>query len=82
MTAQDPRSGPAHSRREAEVHQIVATLRTYGGVLTQARLRELCGAAHWSEPGFASALSLAVSSGRVKTLGGELYEVAEGDQAT
>lgn len=77
MPAHDSRSRRAHSRREAEVDHIVATLHTYGGVLTRARLRELCGAAHWSEPGFESALALAVSNGRVRSLGGGLYEVID-----
>ncbi len=66
----------AHSRREAEVETIVSTLRSYG-VLTRARLAALCRAGHWSEPGFRRALALAVSSGRVRRLGGELYEITE-----
>lgn len=62
-----------HSRREAEVEHIVATLRSYG-VLTRARLEDLCGAGRWSEPVFEQALARAVSSGRVRPLGEELYE--------
>lgn len=77
MPAHDSRSRRAHSRREAEVDHIVATLRTYGGVLTRTRLAELCGAAHWSDPGFTPALALAVSSGQVKALGGGLYEATD-----
>ena len=66
----------AHSRGDAEVETIVTTLRSYG-VLTRARLAALCRAGHWSEPGFRRALALAVSSGRVRPLSGELYEITE-----
>jgi hypothetical protein len=79
MPAHDSRSR-AHSRRDAEVDHVVAALRTYGGVLTRARLLERSGAAHWSDPGFKSALARAVSSGRVKALGDGLYEVTDHDQ--
>jgi hypothetical protein len=67
----------AHSRREAEVEDIVRALRGYGGVLTRARLVELCGAAHWSDAGFKQALAQAVASGRVRELGTDLYETTE-----
>jgi osmotically inducible protein OsmC len=63
-----------HSRHEAEVEDIVRTLRTYG-VLTRARLLEICGAAHWSDSGGRRALARAVSSGRIKQLGDDLYEI-------
>lgn len=66
----------AHTRREAEVDHIVATLRPYR-VLTRARLANVCGAVHWSQADFRRALALAVSSGRVKALGRELYEITE-----
>ena len=36
-----------HSRQEAETEDIVHALRSYG-VLTRARLLDICGAAHWS----------------------------------
>jgi hypothetical protein len=65
-----------HSRQEAEVEDIVHALRGYG-VLTRARLREVCGAAHWSDSGFKRALTDAVSTGRVRQLGDDLYEIAE-----
>jgi|tagenome__1003787_1003787.scaffolds.fasta_scaffold20954878_2 hypothetical protein len=65
-----------HTRPDAEVDDIVSTLRTYG-VLTRTRLAEFCGAAHWTEPDFRRALALAVSSGRVKPLGDELYGISE-----
>jgi hypothetical protein len=65
-----------HSRQDAEVEDIVSALRRYG-VLTRARLAELCGSAHWPDSGFGSTLRQAVSTGRVRRLGDELYEVAE-----
>ena len=65
-----------HSREEAEVEDIVHALRGYG-VLTRARLRETCGAAHWSDSGFKHALACAVATGRVRQLGDDLYEIAE-----
>jgi osmotically inducible protein OsmC len=69
-------SRPSHSRQEAEVEDIVRTLSGYR-VLTRARLLELCGAAHWSDGGGRRAVADAVSSGRIRQLGGDLYEIAE-----
>jgi lipoyl-dependent peroxiredoxin len=63
-----------HSRREAEVERIVRALRGYG-VLTRARLLDVSGAAHWSDAGARRALARAVSSGRIKQLGDDLYEI-------
>jgi 3-phenylpropionate/trans-cinnamate dioxygenase ferredoxin reductase component len=71
-----PLSPWPHSRLEAEVEDVVSALRRYG-VLTRARLAEFCGAAHWSEPGFKRALAAAVSAGRIKRLGDDLYEITE-----
>jgi len=65
-----------HTRRDAEVEDIVRALRDYG-VLTRPRLVEVCGAAHWSDAGFKAALAQAIASGRVRRLGDELYEVAK-----
>jgi 3-phenylpropionate/trans-cinnamate dioxygenase ferredoxin reductase component len=65
-----------HSRAEAEVEDVVSALREYG-VLTHARLVEVCGARHWSDHGFRRALDDAVSTGRVRRLGDDLYEAAE-----
>jgi hypothetical protein len=65
-----------HSRREAEVEDIVRALRGYR-VLTRARLLDVCGAAHWSDSGARRALALAVSSGRIRQLGDDLYEIVE-----
>ena len=69
-------SRPSHSRHEAEVEDVVRTLRGYG-VLTRARLLELCGAAHWSDRGGRRAIADAVSSGRIRQLGDDLYEIAD-----
>ena len=66
----------SHSRHEAEVEDVVRTLSGYG-VLTRARLLELCGAAHWSDGGGRRAVADAVSSGRIRQLGDDLYEIAE-----
>jgi len=65
-----------HSRQEAEVEAIVRALRGYG-VLTRARLAEVSGAAHWSDSGFRGALTQAISSGRIRGLGENLYEISE-----
>jgi osmotically inducible protein OsmC len=69
-------SRPSHSRHEAEVEDVVRTLSGYG-VLTRARLLELCGAAHWSDGGGRRAVADAVSSGRIRQLGDDLYEIAD-----
>lgn len=66
----------AHSRRDAEVEDVVRTLSRYG-VLTRARLLELCGAAHWPDGGGRRAVANAVSSGRIRQLGDDLYEIAD-----
>jgi hypothetical protein len=68
--------GAPHSREQAEIEDIVRALHSYG-VLTRARLLEVCGAVHWSDSGASQALSRAVSSGRVRELGDDLYEIAE-----
>jgi hypothetical protein len=65
-----------HSRQEAEVEVIVRALRGYG-VLTRARLVDVCGAVHWSDAGFKRALAHAVSSGTIRQLGDDLYEIAD-----
>jgi hypothetical protein len=65
-----------HSRQEAETEAIVHALHRYG-VLTRARLLDVCGAAHWPDSGAERALAHAVSSGRIKQFGDDLYEIAE-----
>jgi hypothetical protein len=64
------------SSQEAEVENIVRALRPHG-VLTRARLVELCGAAHWTDAGFGQALARAVATGRIRRLGHDLYETTE-----
>jgi hypothetical protein len=59
---------------EVGAHDIERALRGYG-VLTRARLEELCGARRWREPMFNSALSAAVRRGAVVKLTDELYEL-------
>jgi len=65
-----------HSRQEAEVEAVISALRGYG-VLTRARLAEVSGAVHWSDSGFRRALEQAVSSGLIRRLGDDLYEISE-----
>jgi hypothetical protein len=69
-------SSRPHTRQDAETEDIVRALRRYG-VLTRARLLDVCGAAHWSDSGAERALADAVSSGRIRRLGDDLYEIAE-----
>ena len=71
-----PSTPRPHSRQEAEIEDIVRALRGYR-VLTRAHLLDVCGAAHWSDAGARRALALAVSSGRIRQLGDDLYEIAE-----
>ena len=47
------------------------------GVLTRARLLDVCGAAHWPDSGGRRALAHAVASGRIKQLGDDLYAIAK-----
>ena len=65
-----------HSREEAAVEHLMRALRGYG-VLTRAHLLHVCGAAHWSNAGFKRALAHAVSSGRIRQLGDDHYEIAD-----
>jgi len=58
------------------VQEIVAALRG-PGVLTLARLRELCWADRWPERDFVTALRRALASGQIRHLGDERYEIAE-----
>ena len=65
-----------HSRQEAEIEEFVRALRGYG-VLTRARLLDVCRATHWSDAGAKRALARAVSTGRIRQLGDDLYEIGE-----
>jgi len=64
-----------HSPAEAEVEDVVTAPRGYGA-LTREDLVEACGATHWSDHGFRRAVDRAVSSGKIRALSGELYEIA------
>jgi 3-phenylpropionate/trans-cinnamate dioxygenase ferredoxin reductase subunit len=78
-TGERPATSPtpwAHSRADAEVEHIVRVLRGYR-VLTRTQLLEISGAAHWSDAGFRRALREAVSTGRVRRLGDDFYEITE-----
>jgi hypothetical protein len=68
------RTPSRNSRQNVEVEDVVNALRG-AGVLTRARLVEACGAAHWSDRGFARALHEAVSTGRIRRLGDDLYVI-------
>ena len=70
---------PADSYLDAQIEDIVRTLRSYG-VVTKSRLEELTGAAHWREADFEVTLQESVRRGRVKDLGGDLYELARHDE--
>ena len=64
------------TRHEAEIVRMEHVLASYGGVLTEERLFEFCGADHWPLGGtFRWALSEAVATGRLKRLGPELVEL-------
>jgi hypothetical protein len=65
-----------HERRDVEVDEIVRVLRGYG-VLTGERLADLVHAGTWAEHTFKTALRSAIDSGRVTSLGGDLYELTE-----
>lgn len=69
---------PAPGHFDAEVAELVRVLRGYG-VLTEMRLAELVHAASWPEHTFKTALRAGVDGGRVKRLGGGLYEVGEAE---
>lgn len=76
-----PNHRGAHTRQDAEVDDIVRALRGYG-VLTRARLVDVSGAAQWSDRGANRAIARAVSSGRVRRLGDELYEIVDSPSTT
>ena len=64
-----------NTREDVEVREIVAALRG-PGLLTLARLRELCWADRWPERDFAAALRRALATGEIRHLGDERYETA------
>jgi len=76
---EQPSASPSRwsrSRAEAEVEDVVSALHG-SGVLTRERLVEVCGASHWSDRGFRRPLDQAISSGRIRRLGDDLYEITE-----
>ncbi len=64
-----------HSLNEAEVERVWRVLHRYGA-LTRERLYEEC-ANHWTHGTFKAALDQAVRQGRVRHLGGSIYEAVE-----
>jgi hypothetical protein len=65
-----------HNRQEAEIEELVRALRGYG-VLTRARLLDVCWATHWSDAGAKRALARAASTGRIRQLGDDLYVIGD-----
>ena len=63
-------------RHEAEVARMERVLRSYGGVLTRARLFDECHAERWPVlDSFRAALDDGIAAGRLRALGPELVEV-------
>lgn len=71
-----PDSRRPHSRHEAEVQEILAALSGHR-VQTLARIKELCWGEQWSDQTFERALQRAISSGKVRPLGNDTYELVE-----
>jgi hypothetical protein len=66
-----------HSR-QAQVEDVVNALRGYGILtLTRARLAEVCGVAHCSDPAFGRALHASDSAGTVRRLSQDVYGIAD-----
>jgi len=64
------------NRHAVEIAHMERVLRSYGGVLTRARLFDECGACHWPVlDTFRAALEEGIASGRLRALGDELIEV-------
>jgi len=77
-----PNLGGTHARNrfEAELEELTRVLRGFG-VLTYDNLKELSGARHWCGPTFDAVLREGVREGRIRQLGGILYELDEGHAA-
>lgn len=68
---------PAATHDDARVHRIERVLHTYG-ILTRHTLYDFCGAERWDGgPAFDDVLAEAVRAGRVRSLGGVLFESIE-----
>jgi hypothetical protein len=82
MSAQEghpPHPSPTH--HEAGVQRLERVLRGYGP-LTRKTLYDLSGARCWPDgAAFEAALDHAVAAGRVRSLGGVLFEAADGAPA-
>jgi hypothetical protein len=73
---------PSTTHAEAGIHRLERVLRSYGP-LTRQMLCELSGARRWpSADAFDAALDAAVAAGRVRTLGGVLFEAVDVDAGT
>jgi hypothetical protein len=65
---------PSHTHHEAGVQRLERVLRSYGP-LTRETLYDLAGARAWPDgASFAAVLDAAVAAGRVRSLGGVLFE--------
>lgn len=68
---------PSFTHHEAGVHRLERVLRSYGA-LTRATLYDLAGARAWPDAAsFDAALHDAIAAGRVRSLGGVLFEAAD-----
>jgi hypothetical protein len=69
---------PSTTHHEAGVHRLERVLRSYGP-LSRESLCDLAGARRWPDASaFDAALDAAVAAGRVRSLGGVLFEAADG----
>ena len=58
---------------DPELADLVRTLRSYG-VLRRMELLERSGARNWSDQGFKAALRRGIAGGKIRELGGSLFE--------
>jgi hypothetical protein len=73
---------PATTHHHAGVQRLERVLRSYGP-LTRETLCDLSGARTWPDAAaFEAALDDAVAAGRVRSLGGVLFEAADGAPAS
>jgi hypothetical protein len=75
QTSRGPTPWP-HSRAEAEVREILHTLRG-NHVRTLAQIKELCWASHWPESDFTTTIHRAIAAGDIEQLGEDQYEIPE-----
>jgi hypothetical protein len=73
---------PSATHHDAGVHRVERVLRSYGP-LTRQTLYDLSGARCWPDGAtFDAVLEAAVAAGRVRSLGGVLFEAADGAPGT